>query len=1056
MLLTPILKRIALCSILIISFNGLSQLPGWQHLEKLNISNPGTAKTNYQVLLELNTAAYVAAGEMLSTGNDIRFGSACNGASPYEYWIEAGMNTASTQIWVKVDNLPANGNKSIFLFHGNTAATAASDFNLTFPNQKIVTAAEVADVAVWNFDWVEIQAGASVLLSTVNRPAGLTINARKIIIAGSLSANGAGFAGGVAGDGNGPGAGLQATSTGGGGAGHAAVGGNGSHCCSRPDYAGAGGPAYGNATSQTALPGSGGGAPGLFGSGAPGGDGGGVIVLNATSIQITGTVETDGAAAPNAEYCGGGGSGGTLLIKGYNVNITSSGILRSRGGKGGSATAIYYGGGGGAGGRVKIFYDEQLTNNTTNIFVNGGIKGTGGNPEGQAGGNGTIHIGTYTSDFPEHTGAAVGGSISLTTTVNQHVSCFGGNDASAICAVTAGGSYNFAWDNGYTESSVSSSTISGLSAGTYSVTITDPADACAGPFLETVTITEPPIIDFGLNAIDANCGASDGIAFLDVAASGGTPGYSQEWSNMAIADSIYGLAAGSYDMTITDNNGCQITKSIVLGTTPVPAANVPTPATVCSADPFNLNETGGDAVSWQWSSDGSAAFSDATVQNPDISGAANNETFTVTITGANGCTNTENIQITVNQSPTAVAGNTGPICTGNPVNLNETGSTSGVSWLWSSNMGATISNPTGQNANATNVTNGEVFTVVVTDLNSNCTASSTTAAVVVNTPFLDPVADENVCDSLVLPTITGTNLSGSQAYYIASGGSGSSFAQGSAIHFSDFPSYPVTLYAYDGAAGCENEQTFELLILPAPSISSTTGGGDFCPDELLADVLIHLDGLPDWTISYEINGTSTTLTSSTSPINLGNAEGSYLITGIVDGNCTTALNETILVNRLIVDTSVTSSDPTLTANATGATYQWIDCGNGNSAIAGETNQSYNATNAGSYAVIVTENGCSDTSACYSLTNVGIGEMSNQANINVFPNPTKGPVNIQFKEGHDYFQIKLIDLQGAILQVWNLQNELNKTIRLDEVNGFYLIEIISKDGLQKTHRILVQK
>ncbi len=78
---------------------------------------------------------------------------------------------------------------------------------------------------------------------------------------------------------------------------------------------------------------------------------------------------------------------------------------------------------------------------------------------------------------------------------------------------------------------------------------------------------------------------------------------------------------------------------------------------------------------------------------------------------------------------------------------------------------------------------------------------------------------------------------------------------------------------------------------------------------------------------------------------------------------------TFNITVITVSTAVTQVGSTLTASATGASYQWINC-NGYTNILGQTLQSYTATVSGSYAVIINQNGCSDTSACYSVYIVG--------------------------------------------------------------------------------------
>lgn len=115
------------------SLFAVAQPAGWSFVVPLDITNPnGVQVTNYQVGITVNTAVPIGAGQMQSNGADIRFGNNCSGSTLYNYWIESGINTANTLIWVKVDTLPANATKRIFLYYGNSAATAVSAVPGTF------------------------------------------------------------------------------------------------------------------------------------------------------------------------------------------------------------------------------------------------------------------------------------------------------------------------------------------------------------------------------------------------------------------------------------------------------------------------------------------------------------------------------------------------------------------------------------------------------------------------------------------------------------------------------------------------------------------------------------------------------------------------------------------------------------------------------------------------------------------------------------------------------------------------------------------------------------
>lgn len=99
--------------------------------------------------------------------------------------------------------------------------------------------------------------------------------------------------------------------------------------------------------------------------------------------------------------------------------------------------------------------------------------------------------------------------------------------------------------------------------------------------------------------------------------------------------------------------------------------------------------------------------------------------------------------------------------------------------------------------------------------------------------------------------------------------------------------------------------------------------------------------------------------------------------------------------KTLVDTSVTIHGSTLIANATGATYQWLSCENGFAPIAGATDSIYTPRVSGSYAVEVTQNGCTDTSGCYFVTVTGLGTPEGTAAVpvHIYPNPSRGKLII---------------------------------------------------------------
>jgi hypothetical protein len=208
-------------------------------------------------------------------------------------------------------------------------------------------------------------------------------------------------------------------------------------------------------------------------------------------------------------------------------------------------------------------------------------------------------------------------------------------------------------------------------------------------------------------------------------------------------------------------------------------------------------------------------------------------------------------------------------------------------------------------------------------------------------------------------------------------------------------------------AGCDSIITIDLLLnystadtlsviecdsYDAPDGSQITSSGIY--DFLLqnaagCDSLIHVDLTINNSSSSSI--TETACFSFTAPDGaVYTQSGNY--TAIIPNvaGCDSVISITLTINT--INSQTTLNGLTITASETGATYQWIDCGTG-LPIAGETQASFTATSNGSYAVEITKNGCVDTSACVSISNVGISE-DLESFVAVYPNPVSDVLNIQ--------------------------------------------------------------
>jgi hypothetical protein len=172
-----------------------------------------------------------------------------------------------------------------------------------------------------------------------------------------LSANGAGWQGVPNAEGLGLGGGgfLLPGPAAGGGAGAVGPGGAGSPRPACDGSGGPGGPAHiadpAELTLATLLPGSSGGAFTDLNFDSAGGPGGGVIILEASYVTIDGKVEARGGKSVSEDRPGGGGAGGVIFIKAYDLKLGPSAVLDVSGGAG-SASRLMVAGGGGAGGVI--------------------------------------------------------------------------------------------------------------------------------------------------------------------------------------------------------------------------------------------------------------------------------------------------------------------------------------------------------------------------------------------------------------------------------------------------------------------------------------------------------------------------------------------------------------------------------------------------------------------------------------------------------------------------------------------------------------------------------
>ena len=141
-----------------------------------------------------------------------------------------------------------------------------------------------------------------------------------------------------------------------------------------------------------------------------------------------------------------------------------------------------------------------------------------------------------------------------------------------------------------------------------------------------------------------------------------------------------------------------------------------------------------------------------------------------------------------------------------------------------------------------------------------------------------------------------------------------------------------------------------------------------------------------------------------------------------------------------LDVSVTQNGYILTANTTGAAYQWVNCDNAYAIIIGKTNQSFTATSVGNYAVIVTQGSCSDTSACIQITTVDIASVEDEE-ISVYPNPAFDELIIEKKNNSNSINFEIFNALGQIVFKGNMRDKAIVQTK-NFTPGVYIIKLES--------------
>lgn len=302
--------------------------------------------------------------------------------------------------------------------------------------------------------------------------------------------------------------------------------------------------------------------------------------------------------------------------------------------------------------------------------------------------------------------------LTVSNDVTQLTSCVTSNGSIALNVSGAIGPYTYSWSRTSPSGSGSGSgtNITGLPAGTYTITVTS-LRGCTGTTTAIISVPTPPQATASVTNTTCFQGSNGQIAQT---VTGGFAPYTYAWSGSVVTSKDRtGLSAGNYTVTITDSGGCQASYTYsVSQPTALSVITMVTDPTCVLTGSVTLSMSGGGGTSpynWNWSRVSPVATGSGSGTN--IS-ALTYGTYNITVTSSLGCTGTATAILTQPLPPTASAFITEPLCNGSTtgvINQVIVGGTQPVNYLWSDN-GVTTQNR--------NTINAGTYTVTITDAKS--------------------------------------------------------------------------------------------------------------------------------------------------------------------------------------------------------------------------------------------------------------------------------------------------------------------------------------------------
>lgn len=167
------------------------------------------------------------------------------------------------------------------------------------------------------------------------------------------------------------------------------------------------------------------------------------------------------------------------------------------------------------------------------------------------------------------------------------------------------------------------------------------------------------------------------------------------------------------------------------------------------------------------------------------------------------------------------------------------------------------------------------------------------------------------------------------------------------------------------------------------------------------------------------------------------ASGSYLDTiEMPPGSCDSLINVELIIGA---ESGVTRDHGRLRADAVNASYQWLDCDQNYSIIPGAINRVFTPAKNGNYAAEIVHNGCIDTTACFLVANAGRTSSDSAPVIDLFPNPTNGPVKIDLGNYNESITVTVRNAYGQIVFKKTASQVKHIELNIDGLPGVYFVQ-----------------